>query len=77
MIKKKVEARRLSLKDWKVINKLLINKDKTIQQIADFYGISRHAIYSMAWRKGWIIKKKKQIEWYKQPFACIKRLFRN
>jgi uncharacterized protein (UPF0335 family) len=61
---------RLSRKEWKNIEKLLKNKDKTIQQISDFYGISRMSIYSYGWRHNWIEKKKKTL------FQKIKEIFK-
>jgi Zn-dependent peptidase ImmA (M78 family) len=51
--------RRLPPYVWDKIEKMIKNKSKSITQISQFYGISRHAIYMKMWRDGVIQKKEK------------------
>lgn len=68
----KIQQRRLSRKQWQDIESMLKSKSKTIQQISDFYGISRNSIYQMSWRKKWLIKKSDK---KKTLFQRIKSIF--
>jgi hypothetical protein len=54
-----MKTRRLTKQEWQEIEQLIRNKNKSITQISTFYGVSRHSIYAMAWKKGWIKKKRK------------------
>jgi hypothetical protein len=60
-IHKKSTSGRLSRKNWQDIEFALTHKTKTIQNIADFYGISRTSIYAHAWRHNIIQKKEKSL----------------
>ncbi len=52
-------GKRLSKEKWEEI-RLLLLESNSITRIAKEYKISRHTIYSYAWRHGWL--EKKQIE---------------
>lgn len=59
---------KLTKQDLKEIKHLLQRKSRNINQIAKFYGVSRHSIYELGWRRNWIkqgVKRKERRLWEK------------
>jgi hypothetical protein len=80
-IHKKSKGNRLSRQHWLNIRQSLASGSKTIQEISDFYGISRNSIYAYGWRHGFIQKQKdiKQATLWEKILAIseIKRFARD
>jgi Zn-dependent peptidase ImmA (M78 family) len=53
---------KLKKADWQKIKEMLKREDRNISKIAKFYGVSRTAIYSYAFRRNWIKRKSKKRE---------------
>lgn len=51
---------RLTKQDLREIKQLLQRKNRNINKISKFYGVSRHSIYALGWRRGWIKKEEKK-----------------
>ena len=66
---------RLTKQDLREIKQLLKRKNRNIRQIAKFYGVSRHSIYFLGYRRGWIVKEKKQGLWEKVREWLIRYLY--
>jgi hypothetical protein len=68
---------RLTKQDLREIKQLLQGKSRKINQIAKFYGVSRHSIYALGWRRGWIKRgiEKKQGLWEKVRKWLIQYLY--
>lgn len=71
-IHNKSMGNRLTRKQWQDIESMLKSKSKTIQQISDFYGISRNSIYAYGWRHQFIQKKSNKLSFLQR----IKQFFK-
>lgn len=67
---------KLTKQDLREIKQLLKRKNRNIRQIAKFYGVSRHSIYFLGYRRGWIKQEvKKEGLWEKTRNWLIRYLY--